>query len=179
MTDKTVKNLVKYILVNDIPANGVHADILLDERDISTHNTLMPDSIELTPFEAHMKMQFLPGEKILHVEGAINADINTVCSVSLKPMSLCIDEPIDVDYSQKVYEDDNNDETYLLPEKIINGRIDVYEVAIQTLMLALPTHPTLEGASIADLEYVQPSIEEIAKEDKKNPFDVLKNLKDK
>ena len=178
MTSRTIEDLVKYVLVKDIPLSGVNAELVPDLRDIDLLGVFMPEGIKLTQFTAFMNMIFLPGNEILHIEGSMTAEIKTQCSISLEPMTISISEDIDIDFCKKIYEDDHNDETHLLPEKIVNGRIDVYEIAIQTLILSLPTHPTLENATIDALGYKPKKIDLEIEIKKPNPFDILKTLKE-
>ena len=178
MTNKTIEDLVKYVLVNDIPLSGVNAELTPDARDIELLGVFMPEGIKLTQFTAFINMTFLPGNEILHIEGTMTAELKTHCSISLEPMTISISEDIDIDFCKNIYEDDHNDETHLSPEKIINGRIDVYEIAIQTLMLFLPTHPTLKNATIDVLGYKPKQIDLEIKNEKPNPFDILKTLKE-
>ena len=178
MKNRTIDDLVKYILVSDIPLSGVNTELTPDARDIELLGVFMPEGINLTQFTAFMNMNFLPGNEILHITGIMTAELKTHCSISLEPMTISISENIDIDFCKNIYEDDHNDETHLLPEKIVNGRIDVYEIAIQTLLLCLPTHPILENATIDALGYKPKQIDLDNEDQKPNPFDILKTLKE-
>lgn len=131
---------------------------------------------------------------VIHVTGQVSARVRQLCVVS--------QEPIDTEVSESVegwFADQNRALSFVKakkerdmakghaeleilgeaddPEPIVNGRIDLGELAAQHLSLAIPLFPRKPGA-------VSPLTDEDIKAGKplsgrKNPFEALKDWKEK
>lgn len=125
-----------------------------------------------------------------HVTGTLNAVLTQISVVSNKPIQTSVTQDIDAwfadtsrvasfDKAKKDRHNDSLDDEYEIrdekddPESIINGEIDLGEVAAQFLGLALDDYP--RGADEDSGDYI-----EISEQDAKpNPFAALKDLKTK
>ncbi len=102
-------------------------------------------------------------EKKLHVEGAIEAEIVQSCVISLTPVSSRLFEKISISFvneppgstSKKQLDAEhliNMDEDDP-PELVIDGRIDLGEMAVVQLILALDPYPRAEGANFNTIDW--------------------------
>ncbi len=164
------------IVVQDIPTTGQYYDWICRNSDLAQLNTeRMPTDIQVTACVFHMHLQPLPA-KIYRLGGNMHATITAVCGLSGDTFHMDIAADMQVDYADNLCNDANADETYLLPEPLENGTIDIYESCIQELLLALPTHPVKQGAYF---EYPSHPKKDVIPEAKKhNPFAVLSALKE-
>lgn len=87
---------------------------------------------------------------LLHVKGSLNAVLTQTCVVSLEDFESEVTEPIDATYidgaplppqESQTLENDDPD----APEPVVNGRIDLGELTVQCLSLALDPHPRKPG----------------------------------
>jgi uncharacterized metal-binding protein YceD (DUF177 family) len=131
---------------------------------------------------------------VVHVTGQVGARIRQLCIVTQDPIETEVSEPVEgwfADQSRalsfvKAKKDRDlakgHAELEILgeaedPEPILNGRIDLGELAAQHLSLAIPLFPRKPGA-------VSPLTDEDIKAGKplsgrKNPFEALKDWKEK
>jgi uncharacterized metal-binding protein YceD (DUF177 family) len=109
----------------------------------------------------------------------LGATVVQNCVVSLDPVTTRIDEPLDRRYMAEVFEidaaeiempeDDNIDR---LPDSL-----DVAQVMIEALSLALPTYPRSEDADLGQVNFSEPGTAAMTDEDAK-PFAGLSSLKE-
>ena len=144
---------------------------------------------ELKNLKVDLKLTRKQGGLVVHIKGKIEADINQTCVVSLEPIENHISEEFEAWYAdpdqaisfkkalqqkemQKQHGEapitDEKDD----PEPIIDGKIDVADVATQFLSLAIDPYPTKEGKVTSSEES-----ERVIHSEKKNPFEALKVLK--
>ena len=173
-------DIKKIIVVNNIPEKGLSLSFkFTDEELLVINQERMFENIKVLTFNSDINLKFLPGsDKILQLTGNIKFKIATICGISLESMELAINENIKVDFCEKTTQNEQKDETYLLPEIIENGVIDIYDILIQELILSIPSNIIKDGVNISNLEYIPNKIDiETNKEAKKNPFEILQKLK--
>lgn len=108
------------------------------------------------------------------------ADIVQPCSITLAPVPAQISEKIERRYLADWAEPEGDevempedDSTEPLPEVI-----DLHDVAIEALALALPQYPRAPGVELGEASFAPPGAEPIREADLK-PFAALAQLKDK
>lgn len=130
------------------------------------------DLQKLSNFEVDMTLTRERGGRVVHVEGALEADVVQSCVVTLEPVPSHVKTQFEVFFS----EDDPGqpeDETILpgdrdWPEKLEDDAIDVAEIAAQFLSLELDPYPRLPGAGLDNGKGTETETQ--------NPFAVLKDL---
>ena len=171
--------LEKNIVVNNIPEKGLDVSVEFDQEQLDEINEIrIPDEFTIKSFKSDLYFKYLPGgDNILRLSGEISFNVETTCGVSLEPMDIDIAEKVEVDFSETIKTDEQVDETYLLPELIENGKIDVYDIVIQELILSLPSYTVKENADISSLNYKPSKLDlELAETKTENPFAKLKDL---
>lgn len=103
----------------------------------------------LTRLEAELQIKRGRGD-LIHVTGDLQASLSQTCVVSLEPFPVEVDEPVDAVYTDgeppplhetlTLGEDDPD-----APEAVVNGKIDLGELVVQTLSLALDPYPRKPG----------------------------------
>lgn len=129
---------------------------------------------------------------VVHVSGQVQADVTQTCVVTLEPIETHVTEEIDAYFAdpaevvgfdkvkkQKELETEEGEIPILDekddPEPLIDGKIDLGDLAVQFLSLGIDPYPHKEGAmhDLTDEDH-----ERIAKERvKENPFAALKDWK--
>lgn len=143
--------------------------------------------------EASVTVQRVGG--VIHALGLVRADLTQSCVVSLAPVPAHVEDEFEGWFGDKAgavsFAKARNDrevkkghmdleilEEAVDPEPIVNGRIDVGELATQYLSLALDPYPRAEG--VASQYIVPEGVEDKAgAELRKNPFEALKDWKEK
>ena len=144
--------------------------------------------------EADLTLTRAENSRNIHVTGTLKADLAQLCVVSLEPVPEHIDAVIEawfVDESDTVsfnrFKKDRQKATGREaemkeeqddPEVILDGQIDIGELAAQHLSLNLNPYPHKDG-----IEYTGPAVDDVLKAETpssmKNPFAALKEWKDK
>ncbi len=146
----------------------------------------------LDDLQAELTLQRQPGSHIIHVAGLVGALVTQNCVITAEPLNNRVEEDIEAWYS-----DEENivslararrDQTALMaegeipvadekddPEPVADGEIDVGELAVQYLSLAIDPYPQKEGAAHPQTDEKE---EEAAREHGwHNPFAALKDWK--
>jgi hypothetical protein len=131
---------------------------------------------------------------VIHVTGRLQAHILQNCVITLEPLHTYIDEEIEGWFSDqeqmvsfaKVKKDQQTKrahaEVEVLPESedpelVINGQIDLGELATQHLSLAIDPYAHKEGVAH---EFTEDKVKaEKSSEIRRNPFEALKDWKEK
>lgn len=130
----------------------------------------------------------------IYVEGSLNAKVIQNCVVTLEPVEDWIEEEFEAWFADKEQtvsfaEAKKNRETRKGhaeveisaeeddPEPLHDGRIEAGELVTQYLSLAINPYPHADGASYAKGDEEEPKRE--PSDVRKNPFEALKNWKDK
>jgi hypothetical protein len=135
------------------------------------------------------------GGGILHAIGTVEADLTQSCVVSLGPVPAHVEDEFEGWFGDKAqalsFAKARNEreakkghtemeilEEAVDPEPIINGRIDLGELATQYLSLALDPYPRAEGVTSQYIVTEEDKDKEGA-ELRRNPFEALKDWKEK
>lgn len=115
---------------------------------------------------------------IIHAEGEIDAAVTQACVVTGEPIPARLRAPIQVRYVADAFAASGDEEVELMAEDcdtlpIEGGKIDIGELAAETLVLALDPYPRSSGADAAMQERQGAGPEEVS------PFAALKDLKDR
>jgi uncharacterized metal-binding protein YceD (DUF177 family) len=116
------------------------------------------------------------GTGVVHVRGAVEAEVVQSCVVTLAPVPAEIREEFAVDFSDrepKPEEADLDLDADDPPEPIRNGHIDLGELAAQQLSLALDPYPRAPGAAVPGEFAAETDLPEAPKSPT-NPFLILK-----
>ncbi|MBB4659673.1 YceD family protein [Parvularcula dongshanensis] len=108
---------------------------------------------------------------LIEVEGVVRARLTRQCVVSLEEMSEVIEEPFLVTYTEDAGEIEEGEFEADLeaPEPVEGGAIDLGDVLLEQLVLAIDPHPRKDGA-------VPPA--DPGAGGRITPFDVLAKLKE-
>jgi uncharacterized metal-binding protein YceD (DUF177 family) len=133
--------------------------------------------------------------RVVHVAGRFNATVTLVCSITADEFEFEIEEPVEgwfedkestVSFMRALKEREGQQvkggvEVEITPEEedpedMINGQIDLGELVVQHLILAIPPYPRKEGAEhdIGDEDIVPAEDSPL----RKNPFEALKDWKE-
>lgn len=140
-------------------------------------------------------LQRNPGNMVIHIHGLLSATVSQKCVVTLEPMKEKIETEFEAWYAdasqavsftrakrERELEKDNIEKPVLDesedPEPIVNGNIDLGELAVQHLSLNLNPYPRKQDAIFASGE------KQILKTQGNgdiysNPFEALKNWREK
>ncbi|WP_315786305.1 DUF177 domain-containing protein [Bradyrhizobium sp. SZCCHNPS1003] len=166
------------VIVAQIPEAGLHREI---EADEATRRALAALAELREVISAHASFDVVQKrDGKVHVEGRVRARIGQTCVVTLDPIEIEIDEPIDQMFAPPeqipeladLVEDDPNSEVETAdpPEPIIGGQIDLGRLAADALFLGIDPYPRKPGAV-----FEQPTAAAAEPED--HPFAALKALK--
>ncbi|WP_315812790.1 DUF177 domain-containing protein [Bradyrhizobium sp. SZCCHNR2028] len=166
------------VIVAQIPEAGLHREI---EADEATRRALAALAELREVISAHASFDVVQKrDGKVHVEGRVRARIGQTCVVTLDPIEIEIDEPIDQMFAPPeqipeladLVEDDPNSEVETAdpPEPIIGGQIDLGRLAADALFLGIDPYPRKPGAV-----FEQPMAAAAEPED--HPFAALKALK--
>lgn len=141
-------------------------------------------------FSAQITLEQLTGSHLIQVQGHLKADIAQKCVVTLQPINTHIRDEFDsfyadpkavipfakgkVELERRVL---NTLESEMLderedPEQIVDGKIDLGEMVVQYLSLAIDPYPQIPGALDAELPAE-------GKAEADNPFAALKVLQER
>lgn len=113
---------------------------------------------------------------IVHAEGVVAADVVQSCVVTGEPVAAKIDAPFHVRFVPDAYAGSPDEEVELSAEDCdtlpLQGRIDLGELAAETLALSLDPYPRCEGADAVANERLS------AGDADAGPFAGLKALRD-
>jgi uncharacterized metal-binding protein YceD (DUF177 family) len=110
---------------------------------------------------------------LVHVSGRLEADVVQTCVVTLAAFPSHVEDSFTVDFGDAAEghgEEIEVDVDYDPPEPIEDGIIDIGELVVQYLALALDPHPRAPGAAL-DPAWSGADVAEMS------PFAILKNLK--
>ncbi len=151
--------------------------------------------VSLDTLEVEYVLRRNPGNMVIHVQGEISATVTQKCIISLEPFKEQIKIGFDAwfaDASQALsftkakrerdLEKDNIEKPVLDesedPEPIIDGKIDLGELAVQHLSLNINPYPRREG--YAQSEQAPETSRAVGKSEiYNNPFEALKNWREK
>lgn len=159
---KSMKNdenlLSKPVVVGALSASGEGVRIVADESQLSVlANELGVESVNTARFEGKIRRYKKAG---FRMNGALNADLVQACVVTMDPvqqiLSLELDRkflPQDSKTNSARYSDDGEmiiDPDADEPDDLLSGTVDLWEVLIEELNLAIDPFPRKEGAEFEE-----------------------------
>ncbi len=147
---------------------------------------------EIKDIKARVTLKRNDVSKVIHVKGKITANVNQLCVVTSEPVEEYVEEEFEAWFSEpneavsftkakrerlkaKEREEQPILEEFDDPEQIIDGKIDLGELIIQNLSLALNPYPRCKDARA---NFGEP-IEDAPEGTYNNPFAALKDWKAK
>ena len=125
-------------------------------------------------FAADIKLNFQKKKGILDVQGQVRANLGLISVITLEKFNKDYQTDFSILYDtnakyEDIYQDDDDIEIDV-PDIVINGKIDLGDIAIEQLALILEDHPRQVGEEFnAIIENNEPI--------RHNPFAVLEKLK--
>ncbi len=183
MTDKNQESAERVfsrpINVEKIKSLGLREHITANEQECK----LLAQQLDIKAVkDLSLTCVLMPWKKGgVQINGEISATIEEICVVTLEPFTTQVRESVERIFERaggppaqapvldlESIEDD-------VPDVIDGGSIDIGEIAVETLALSLSAYPRKPGAVFQNhMESDPDSNDDPAK---KNPFDVLKQLK--
>lgn len=180
------------VLVDDITTQGRSYEISPSEAQKKAIAKRL-GLISLDRLSARLAVGWDSGH-VVHITGELEAEVTQSCVVTLEPISSNVTDSFEAwfaDHSQAVSFKRAQHEALLKkemvelpvleesedPEPIEDGKIDLGELVIQYLSLAVPAYPHKEGVSYENKEALraEPARETL----RPNPFAALKNWRPK
>lgn len=181
MTDSTTETFSRPIDIDGVPAEGLDETLEADEEE----RAALADRFGVPAvhaLSARLRVENWQSGGLI-VSGRLAADVEQTCVVTLDPVTLHYDEPVERYYlpagvvadqpAEPVVDIEGDDE----PDVIAEGRIDLGALVTETLALALDPYPRKEGMSVRTL-YPELERDNAMESEKENPFAVLERLKD-
>lgn len=170
-------------------AGAAHLKAIAERLDVS----------EVKNLDATLRLTLQNGGHILHIEGQFHSEIVQECVITLQPVTSILEDSFEAWYAdhakaasfnrakhnQKMMEE--GDEVQILeekddPEALIDGQVDLGEVAIQFLSLSVNPYPRADGVETDDDEVITvapKASSPAATSGRPNPFAALKNWRPK
>ncbi|GGY49051.1 YceD family protein [Parvularcula lutaonensis] len=168
MTTDELESIHHPIALSDLDSDAKHVSITASEAD----RRLLAERYDVTDVIALKgDMDVTRHGSLVRVAGSIEAELGRTCVVSLEPMRETIAENFAVDFTTEFSETEEEEVEADLdaPEPLKGDHIDLGDVLLEQLVLAMDPHPRKEGAEA-------PKDPGAGKES--SPFDVLKGLKE-
>ena len=165
------------VAVAQIPDAGLHQDLTAGEAQLIELASLAGVR-DIKNAHATLDVMAVAGDRV-HVTGRITAIVGQTCVVTLEPIDNVVDEAIDVMFAPpsqilvtaKVVTREEGEDADIPdpPEPIVNGTIDLGQLATEMLFLGIDPYPRAAGVVFeSPKEAVDPD---------EHPFAVLKALK--
>lgn len=176
----TDNELSRPLKIDKVPMGGVEERIVArpEERAALVRRL---DLVDLTRFEAFLNVDH-ERDGMFVVTGSIYAELVQRCVVTLEPVPQTVRDRIDVLFAPpnliKPAKDNNLGDGGEAdpPEPIENGLIDLGELAVQHLAMAIDPYPRKEGVAWEGYE-AKPSEEAAPEAEARNPFAKLTLVK--
>jgi len=125
-------------------------------------------------FDAEIKIDFQKKKGLIDVWGTVKADLALISVITLEPFNKEYKTDFKLLYDTNAkYEDvysDDDDIKLDVPDIVIDGKIDLADIAIEQLALIMDDYPRQEGESFDEIIEDNSPI-------RSNPFAVLEKLK--
>jgi len=169
--------LTRKIRVAEIEENAEQA-IVLTEAERATIKALL-ELVELEDLRFGYRLRSGAGGRV-HLSGHLKAEAIQTCVVSLEPVPVTIDMPVDIEFwpapliedLERKAEDPSQAGLLDWPESMSDGTIDLGPIVYETLATALNPYPKKDGAS-----FQWSQAERDAEAPESGPFEALKQLK--
>ncbi|WP_315838847.1 DUF177 domain-containing protein [Bradyrhizobium prioriisuperbiae] len=165
------------VIVDQIPEAGLHRAFEADPSQRAAMRDLA-GLRDLSEARAEFELRHAGRNRVL-VTGRVTARIGQTCVVTLDPIEVAIDEPVDLLFAPedqvaaiaKAMEEEaeTDGEVQDPPEAIVNGTIDLGNLAADALFLGIDPYPRKPDAVF------EPPV--IAEDPESHPFAALKALK--
>ena len=179
-----------FVRAEDVPPNGKTLEITPNPKEKKALAKRL-DVLSVEDLSAKVQLK-RDTPHIVHVTGVLEAIVKKSCVVTLEPIDIPIKEEFEgwyADESQAVSfrraQHEAQSKKDLLdipmldesedPEPMVNGQIDVGDLATQYLSLAIPLYPVKEGV---ELKASEPDVQK-GNPMKVNPFAALKDWRPK
>lgn len=188
MTDTPAFSYV--VEIDRLPSAGGQYDIAAP-ADAMARVAQALEVAQVKALTAHFEVKTGAGG-IVHVKGAVHAELIQSCVVTLVPVPAMIGEGIDASYitvkraarNKKKTKDGDGEEEVMLdgedpPEIAENGRIDLGELAVTQVALVLDPYPRAPGVSFDRAQWPALAGQKglAPEEDAPGPFAALAKLK--
>ncbi len=165
------------VAVAQIPHAGLHQDLTASATQL-IELAALAGVRDIKNAQASLDVMPVAGER-LHVTGRVSATVGQTCVVTLDPIDNVVDESIDVTFAPpsqipamaKVVTKEEGEDAEIPdpPEPIVNGTIDLGQLAAELLFLGIDPYPRAPGVVFEPpKEVVDPD---------EHPFAALKALK--
>ena len=166
------------VLVSQLPDAGLHQVL---ETTPAQRGLLAAAAGVTAVLKAEASFDVTPeaGGRV-HVTGTVRARVEQICVVSLDPVQNDVEEPIEVTFvpaeqisaTPKSVQKEQGDEAEIPdpPEAIVNGAIDLGQIATEFLVLGIDPYPRKPGVAFESTETPADPDE--------HPFAALRALKD-
>lgn len=151
---------------------------------------------EIKSLEAELNFDLQNGGHILHIAGRFKANVIQECVTTMEPIESFLEDDIEAWYADhekavsfsrakhQVKAIEEGDEVQMLeekddPEPLVDGQVDLGEVVVQFLSLAINPYPRKEGLPEEEGEIEVAGSTKIASTLRPNPFAALKNWRPK
>jgi uncharacterized metal-binding protein YceD (DUF177 family) len=142
-----------------------------DELEVLTEILQVP---AVNSFSAEIRLKFQKKRGILTVWGKVSANLSLISVISLDEFDKDYTSEFSITYDTNATYDDikeiDEDINCNIPDIVMNGEIDLGDIAIEQLALVLDDHPRKDGEEFSSI------IEDISPV-KNNPFAALAKLK--
>lgn len=111
--------------------------------------------VSIDRLEARLRMEGRPDR--VHVTGRVTADVVQTCVVTVEPFQASLDEPVDVTFRERSEKEERWEEERATsevetdldaPDDLVDGTIDLGQVAAEFLALGLDPYPRKPGAEL-------------------------------
>ena len=168
------------IRIADLSKTRAHAFLL--EPDAETRRAIADDlsipHLRKLRFAGELKPQ---GRNDWTLTANLGATVVQDCVITLDPVTTRIEEPVRRSYLADLPELDSGEEQEIPEDDSIEAlptAIDLRALITESLALALPAYPQVEGASLGNLSVTEPGKTPLSDADTK-PFASLAGLRDK
>jgi uncharacterized metal-binding protein YceD (DUF177 family) len=154
------------VRIDELSSEAMAVTLEADEQQrqiIASH----VEAEDVAAFKAELRLR--KSGSTVTAEGTITGDLGRTCVVSLEPMREKIDENFASIYTTEVPEETEGELEADLdaPEPIEGDTLNLWDVALEQLVLSMNAHPRKEGAKPPEDPGAGAKI---------SPFDVLKGL---
>ncbi len=172
-----MQNFFSYqIVVDNLPQSEQRYRLKADAEDCAKIKEILKIP-GVKSFSGDIRLKLNRKEHLLKVWGSVRASLELESVVSLEIFSKDYETEFELVYDTEATlksqrEEEEEFSIYdNLPDVIINGRIDLADIAIEQIALIMEDYPRREGEVFEFKSEFEPG------SSRRNPFEVLKNLK--
>jgi uncharacterized metal-binding protein YceD (DUF177 family) len=146
----------RLVTVDDLPSQGMSMTVEASAEE-RVALAQMDGLVAIAQLSGRYWLKPTPGGGV-HVKGAVQAQIEQTCTVSLEPFSAEIEEPVDVAYSdenglrawqtKRLAQKDEPSLDEDPPDLVIDGQIDLGALTAEFLALGIDPYPRKPGVTL-------------------------------